>query len=183
MKIIAIDEKKDLFCVENIIPSNLIEQIANLDVTSYNWELQQGQENWKRRKLIPPNHSPLHLIDKHLNEIRPYIADSIGVTFNEYDCWSSFWYDTEGFTTNIHLDGALPNAMQIYLTNCDENLGTVFYYDTSVPWKVRYKFPYKANTGYLMLNNSNQWHAVPTVLKSGQARLSSYTYFGSYNHK
>ena len=183
MKITPIDDKKDLFLVENILPKDIIDEIQHIDLTSYEWALQEGQENWKRRQLFLPSHSVLNQIDPYLNSIRLEIAETIGIVLHEYDCWSSFWYDTKGFTTDIHLDGSLPNAMQIYLKDGPENLGTVFYYSNTVPWKIRYKFPYRSNTGYLMLNGPNQWHAVPLVLGPGQSRFSSYTYFGNYNHK
>jgi len=183
MKITAVDDKKDLFLVEDILPDNIIGAIQQLDLDSLDWELQSGQEVWKRKKLIPPASCVLNDVDPYLNSVRLQIANTIGIELVEYDCWSSFWYDTEGFTTDIHLDGTLPNAMQLYLKNGPENFGTVFYYNNSVPWKVRYKFKYKPNTGYIMLNNPDQWHAVPVVLAAGQSRFSSYTYFGNYSHK
>lgn len=183
MKITAIDDHKDLFLVENILPQHIIKEIQDLNVEDIGWELQQGQESWKRKKLLPPASCILNDIDPYLNSVRLEIAERIGIKLIEYDCWSSFWYDTEGFCTDIHLDGTLPNAMQLYLKPGPENAGTIFYYSNSVPWKVRYKFAYKVNTGYIMLNNPNQWHAVPFILQAGQSRLSSYTYFGNYSHK
>lgn len=183
MNITAVDDKKDLFLVENILPADIIHEIQQQDFSVYPWELQQGQENWRRRKLLPPADSCLHKIDPYLNSVRLEIADILNVAFTRTFCWSSFWYDSVGFTTDMHLDGSLPIAMQLYLKSGPENLGTVFYHSNAVPWKIRYKFPYRANTGYIMLNNPDQWHAVPSVLGPGQERLSSYTYFGNYNHK
>lgn len=183
MNITAIDSDRNLYKVSDILPNEIIEEIQQENFDAYKWEIQEGQADWKRKKLLPHSSSPLTKIDKFLNTVRLEIADILNIELVEYDCWSSFWYDQAGFTTQIHLDGALPIAMQLYLLEGNPDSGTVFYYSNNVPWKVRYKFPYMPNTGYIMLNGPNQWHAVPTVLRPGERRLSSYTYFGKYNHK
>lgn len=183
MKITPVDNQNNLYLVQDILPKEILQEIEHENLEDYEWEKQEGQEVWKRKKLTPRNTSPLCKIDTFLNSIRLQIADILGVKFVEYDCWSSFWYDQPGFTTEIHLDGALPIAMQLYLLPGNPEHGTVFYHNNQVPWKVRYKFPYIPNSGYIMLNGPNQWHAVPAVVKNGEKRLSSYTYFGKYNHK
>lgn len=183
MKITAIDSRQDLYLIQDILPSSLILDIAQEPVQDYSWELQEGQEAWKRRKLILPPSSKLHLVDKYLNEIRHNIAKDIGVIWHEYDCWSSFWLDFPGFTTDIHLDGYLPCAMQLYLGHNISDIGTVFYHDHTVPLRVRYQFEYKPNTGYLMLNNQNQWHGMLKPVPNDSFRLSSYTYFGTFDTK
>jgi hypothetical protein len=66
------------------------------------------------------------------------------------------------------------------LDNAGPEHGTVFYNQDQT---VRYTFPYKVNTGYIMLNGPDQYHGVPTTLAEGELRLSSYTYFGPFEHK
>lgn len=183
MKISAIDTRQDLYLIENILPDSLLQDIAQEPVENYEWELQEGQESWKRRKLILPASSNLNLVDKYLNEIRHTIASKIGVVWHEYDCWSSFWLDFPGFTTDVHLDGFLPSAMQLYLGQNIIDIGTVFYYNNVVPLQIRYKFEYKPNTGYLMLNNDRQWHGMLKPVPKDTFRLSSYTYFGTFDTK
>jgi hypothetical protein len=73
-------------------------------------------------------------------------------------------------------------AMQIYLTESVDDLGTTWYNDPA-GYSVRYKCPYKINTGYLMLNHSGQWHGMTNKVPPGHVRLSSYTYFGNFGHK
>jgi hypothetical protein len=182
MKITPVDEQHNLFLIQDAYPSDIIDQIQEEDFLSYNWELQEGQLDWPRRRLLPNPDSVLLKLDKHLNTVRNDIADMLGVYFIEYDfCWNSFWLDYAPYTCTVHLDGTLPIAMQIYLLdNAGPEHGTVFYNQDQT---VRYTFPYKVNTGYIMLNGPDQYHGVPTTLAEGELRLSSYTYFGPFEHK
>jgi hypothetical protein len=181
MTITPVDKQYNLFLIEDIYPQDLIDQISQVDYMKYDWELQEGQLDWPRRKLLPHHDSILFELDKHLNTVRFDIADSMNGHFPEYDCWSSFWLDYPPYTCKMHTDGDLPTAMQIYLLDSAEpEHGTVFYNPDET---IRYIFPYKVNTGYLMINGPDQYHGVPTVLPEGQLRLSSYTYFGPFTHK
>ena len=181
MIITPVDAQYNLFLVEDIYPQDLLDQVAQEDFMSYEWELQEGQLDWPRRKLLPQQDSILPKLDLHLNKVRQDLADALNVHFPEYDCWSSFWLDYAPYTCGIHLDGDLPIAMQVYLLDsADPKHGTVFY---NADKTVRYTFPYKANTGYIMFNGPTQYHGVPTTLKEGETRLSSYTYFGPVEHK
>ena len=53
MKITSVDEQYNLFLVEDIYPQDLLDQVAQEDFMSYDWELQEGQLDWPRRKLLP----------------------------------------------------------------------------------------------------------------------------------
>lgn len=187
MKITQIDEIPNLFLIEDILPNNIIEKIAKESLLDYEWELQSHQLHWKRRRLKPNTTSPLAMVDFFYDKCLDQIADATNVEFFGKHCFSNFWLDYEGFDVDIHLDGADRNfdplmAMQIYLTGGDFQLGTVFYKDRTGKL-VRYQFPYKINTGYLMLNGENQWHGMLNPVPSGHIRLSSYTYFSDFNHK
>ena len=181
MIVTSVDKQYNLFLVENIYPQDLLDQVNQENFLDYKWELQEGQLDWPRRKLLPDDNSVLLQLDKHLNNVRYDIADALNGHFPEYDCWSSFWLDYSPYNCKMHLDGDLPIAMQIFLLdNAGPEHGTVFYNPDKTE---RYTFPYKVNTGYIMLNGPDQYHAVPTTLQPGELRLSSYTYFGPFEHK
>jgi len=187
MKITQIDNNPDLFLVENILPSTLLNKIVDEDLWEYDWEDQHMQLGWCRRRLLPSAESPLSKVDNYYNNILDNIEKITNIKFAHKHCWSSFWMDYEGFMCSIHEDGAERDynpllAMQIYLTEADLDLGTVFYHD-NIGANRRYSFPYKANTGYLMLNHPGQWHGMLNKIPANHVRLSSYTYFGKFNHK
>lgn len=186
MKITPVDNVPDLFKIEHILPASLIAAINTQDLWQYPWEQQRMQLDWKRRKLITDN-SVLAEVDWHYNQALDVIADAAHVEFEHQHCWSSIWLDYTGFDCSIHEDGAEREynplmAMQIYLTQGEHDLGTVFYHDAQGQ-QLRYAFPYQANTGYLMLNHAGQWHGMPNAVPADHLRLSSYTYFGKFNHK
>jgi len=187
MKITQIDSQPDLFFMEDLLPRSLLNKIANEDLWEYDWEDQRMQVGWQRRRLLPSRESPLVEVDNYYNNILDTIESIVNVKFEHKHCWSSFWMDYEGFTCGVHEDGAEREytplmAMQIYLTESDLDLGTVFYHD-GAGQSVRYAFPYRCNTGYLMINHPGQWHGMLTKIPAYHIRLSSYTYFGKFNHK
>lgn len=187
MKIYPVDNQKDLFVVEDILPADLIEEINTQDFWGYAWEDQQMQSGWRRRKLTFSDESPLAKIDPCYNELLDQIEEVANVKFIHKHCQSSFWLDYAGFDCSIHEDGAERGytplmAMQVYLTESSDDLGTVWYHDQQGN-SIRYAFPYKKNTGYLMLNHSGQWHGMLNKVPENHLRLSSYTYFGLFNHK
>jgi hypothetical protein len=187
MRITAVDQVPDLFLVQDLLPNSLLYDIKQLDLWSCSWEEQPMQLDWKRRKLIADNQNLLIEVDQHYNNALDQIANATNVVFDHKLCWSSFWLDYEGFDCSIHEDGAERNyhplmAMQFYLTESQDKLGTVFYHDAAGQ-HVRYAFPYKSNTGYLMLNHPGQYHGMLHKVPPGHLRLSSYTYFGKFCHK
>jgi hypothetical protein len=187
MRITAVDQVHDLFLVQDLLPNSLLHDIGQVDLWNCLWEEQPMQLDWKRRKLIADNQNLLIEVDQHYNNALDQIAETANVEFLNKICWSSFWLDYEGFDCSVHEDGAERDyyplmAMQIYLTESDDKLGTVFYHD-ALGKQLRYSFPYKANTGYLMLNHSGQYHGMLNKIPPGYLRLSSYTYFGQFSHK
>lgn len=188
MKIKAVDDKKDLFIVENILPKSLLNNIEKLPLNDLPWEYQPMQENWPRRKLLPDQIEYLIDFDKVLqNEFLDLVEDQVGIKFVNKIAFSSFWLDLEGFDCAIHEDGAERGytpymAMQLYLTESYDSLGTVFYNDSKGK-TIRYAFPYRQNTGYLMLNRPGQWHGMLVKVPQEHLRLSSYTYFGQFENK
>lgn len=186
MIIKPVDDKLDLFLIEDILPLELLNRIRTEDFWGYDWEKQEMQSRWNRRRLLPDSSSPLGEVDVHYNHVLDQLEEVVGIKFTHKTCWSSFWLDYDGFNCTIHEDGAERNynplmAMQIYLSESIDQLGTVWYHGPM--GKVRYAFPYKINTGYLMLNHSGQWHGMLNNVPPGHLRLSSYTYFGQFEYK
>jgi len=181
MIITPVDEQNNLFLVEDVYPQDLIDKIQQENFWEYEWQLQEGQPDWARRKLVIKPWGILAQVDTYLNTLHSHIAKTIGVKFKYEGVDSAFWLDYPPYTCKTHLDGDLPIAMQIYLLDkAGPEHGTVFYNKDET---VRYAFPYKVNTGYLMLNGPNQYHGAPSTLQPGELRLSSYTYFGPFEHK
>jgi hypothetical protein len=187
MIITPVDSQLDLFIVEDVLPADLLTQINNEDLWSYPWEKQNMQAAWDRRLLQPESESPLGRVDNYYNQLLDQIADAVNIEFEHKSCWSSFWLDYENYSCSIHEDGAERGytpllAMQVYLTESADNLGTVWYLDAEGK-HIRHAFPYKQNTGYLMLNHAGQWHGMLNKVPANHLRLSSYTYFGKFYHK
>lgn len=188
MKITAVDSKNDLFTVENIIPEVLIDDIDKLPLLDLPWETQAMQENWPRRKLLSDQIPELCKFDSFLQtDFLDSVEAALNIEFINKTAFSSFWLDLQGFDCAVHEDGAERGytpymAMQLYLTECSDSLGTVFYHDSKGK-EVRYAFPYKRNTGYIMLNHPGQWHGMLVKVPVDHLRLSSYTYFGQFENK
>jgi hypothetical protein len=187
MRITQVDSARDLFIVEDLLPNSLLHDIKQLDLWACPWEEQSMQSDWNRRKLITDNQLLFAEVDQHYNKALDQIAEATGVEFEHKHCWSSFWLDYEDYVCNIHEDGAERGytplmAMQVYLTESPDPLGTVWYHDADGK-HIRYTCPYKQNTGYLMLNCAGQWHGMPNKVPANHLRLSSYTYFGKFYHK
>jgi hypothetical protein len=187
MIITPVDSQLDLFIIDDVLPSSLLHDITQLDLWSCSWEEQPMQSGWNRRKLVTDNQLLFIEVDQHYNNALDTIAQATGIVFEHKHCWSSFWLDYENYVCNIHEDGAERGytplmAMQVYLTESQDNLGTVWYHDAEGK-HIRYACPYKQNTGYLMLNHAGQYHGMLNKVPSGHLRLSSYTYFGQFNHK
>lgn len=187
MNITAIDSVPDLFFVENVVDLDLIKDINKEDLWSYPWEIQAQQNGWKRRKLLIPESSPLNEVNNLIMKTVSLIETTANIVLEHHRTHTIFWLDYEGFCVDIHEDGDdrgyTPTlALQTYLTESSDNLGTTFYHD-KFGKSVRFEVPYKINSGYLLLNHPGQWHGMPNSVPKGHLRLSAYTYFSDFNHK
>jgi hypothetical protein len=192
MNIVAIDDRKDLFQVKDVISNETMEKLSKVKLEDISWTKQEWQEHWKRRKLHVAPDSIFEQIEKEINSQAELIGAIIGR--NIKNITANFWLDMPGFTVTPHIDNpGVDNAFQLYLKDCD-NAGTVFYnlkdseietkddeqfwYYTGdkVPSSLRHAFNCVKNTGYIMLNNEKQLHGVPTTLGKDDLRLSAYCY-------
>ena len=197
MSIIAIDDRTDLFAVKDLISDELMEKISKVELMDIPFTAMEWQEDWARRKLhnwYTPN-SIFEQIEEELNSQSETIGKAIGRTVKEIT--TIFWLDLPGFTVIPHIDNPeVDVAFQLYLKDCD-NIGTVFYNieeeeieirDDAQRWhyvgprladefsSIRHTFDCVKNTGYIMLNNKQQLHGVPTTLSEDKLRLSAYCY-------
>lgn len=185
MIIVPVDNRLNLFRVENVLSEKTIEKIQQENFANYPYELQEGQLDWNRKKLL--SNDLFKQIDVEFNNKLDKIELATNVSFITKHCYSSFWLDYSGFLCPVHEDGAERGytpamAMQLYLSESPDKLGTTWYYDANGK-QIRYEFPYKINTGYLMFNGPGQWHGMINAIPAGHNRISSYTYFGEFIHK
>jgi len=192
MNIVAIDDRKDLFQVKDVISNKTMDKLSKVELEDVSWTKQEWQEDWKRRKLDVAPDSIFEQIQKEINSQAELIGAIIGRTIIHINV--NFWLDLPGFTVTPHIDNpAVDNAFQLYLKDCD-NAGTVFYnieedeieirddaqkwhyFGDEVPSSLRHTFNCVKNTGYIMLNNEKQLHGVPTTLGKDDLRLSAYCY-------
>jgi hypothetical protein len=193
INIIAVDDRKDLFTVKDLITDKLMNELSKVELKDISWTKMEWQEDWKRRKLDVAPGSVLEQIEKEINSHAETIGKAIGRTVKYIT--TIFWLDLPGFTVTPHIDNPeVDNAFQLYLKDCD-NAGTVFYdikdneieiRDDAQRWyyfgpidrstSIRHTCDCVKNTGYIMLNNKKQLHGVPTVLGKDDLRLSAYCY-------
>ena len=181
MIINPVDDIKDLFIVENIYSDELINQIQSTNLLSYSHTTVSWQEHVPRKLLIFDYSDILAQLNKELQSKISIISEYINVDIKNVS--TNIWIDEgqlEG-KMNIHVDNpGVGVAMQIYLLPNDVNLGTKFYYDCSPDWlsgTLRYDFPFKVNSGYIMINGPKQYHGPPKIIPNGTIRCSSYSLF------
>lgn len=173
MKITAVDNKHDLFCVENLYPDNLLEIFLNLDHLSVPWNKEVIQHEYPRRRLIIEAGSVYEKMNLHINSIIQILSDITKQNFIHAD--TGYWLDQSGFSMEPHVDNAgVFASMQIFLNNNASNLGTTFY---NLDKTVRFRPEYKINTGYIMINNEAQIHGMVNPVPEMSYRISSYTWF------
>ena len=186
----ALDERLDLFCVREALPLEMYKELSKIKLETVPYTKMEWQKQINRRKLMQLPGSIFETIHSHINDNIKSISDLLGRSVSHID--TAFWYDTEGFDFDTHIDNpAVQDVMQIYLNDCAET-GTTFYdvpesdveekddeqfwhyQGTQPPQKIRHKFEFKQNTGYLMRNHKQQVHGVPGKVLELDHRLSVY---------
>ena len=169
MKITAVDNLNDLFLVEDFYPQEIIEKVNQTDFLAYKYEPVLVQGQFTRRNLKSDRF--LNKLDTWSNEALSELIKQTDLNLTLLGC--GFWLDTENYYMDQHIDAInhVSAGMQIYIKDSDKSLGTCFY---NPDGSVRYQFEYKVNTGYLMINNEHQVHAMTTAVPHNQYRLSVY---------
>ena len=191
MKITPVDDKCNLYKMEDVISEELMNKLSEVNLLDVPWIEPPWQEDWERRQLQHESNDVLIAVAQEINSHAKKVSEVTDLNITTIG--SRFWLDTEGFQCTPHIDNPAVNiAFQLYLTDCD-NVGTVFYHlneeqvtsmDDEQHWhwnpgehpppEVRHTFEFKKNTGYIMLNNKTQLHGVPNKLDKGMLRLSAY---------
>ena len=186
----ALDKKQDLFSVQEALPREIYKELSKIPLETVPYTKMEWQELTGRRKLMQLPGSIFETIHTHINNHRADISTLLGKSVSRID--TAFWYDTEGFDFVTHIDNpGVKDVMQLYLNNCAE-AGTTFYdvpeseieekddaqfwhyKGTQPPEKIRHRFDFKQNTGYIMRNHKQQVHGVPGKVLKGEHRLSIY---------
>lgn len=178
MQITAVNDRRDLFQVTDILSNELLDLLSKEILESIPFTEQEWQEDWKRRRLTPMPGSTLESIDKYINLQKDTIGKGVGLNITQID--TRFWLDLPGFDCPVHLDNeGVDYVMQLFLSDAPYNLGTVFYDNKNV----RKAFEFKLNTGYIMFNNNKQLHGMTNVVSKSVQRFTSYSYFQTRNLK
>jgi len=187
MQLINITDR--LYQIENILPNSLVTQLLELDWASIPWRRGLKQETWPRRNLITTNIQILEQVQQSIWDQIPIIETQCNIEFAIKYPPTQWWIDEPGFDVDIHTDGELPGAIQLFWFGAGPEWGTVFY-NSKQPTDILYQFPFRANTGYMMLNGANsdgsqplQWHGMLNKVPQNTYRVTSYTNLSSYHAK
>jgi hypothetical protein len=169
-----------LWQVRDLLPQEQFDEIASTDWSSMRTHQSHGQESWPRQQVAWTD-PVAQRYSRYINAGLPEINSALGTDFERSA--GHFWIDLPGFRCDMHTDGHLSNAMQLYWIMPDHTYGTGFYRYNNTDSLV-YQFASKPNTGYIMLNHANsdgsqplQWHAMLNTVPVGTIRVSSYWYF------
>jgi hypothetical protein len=190
MNIIPVGQNNNLFKITNVFSQDLIDYCKECDWD--NLPSRPQSQNVITRKII--EHKKINqflMIDIVGIESAYKIEEKLNLKFEDANIVNvNLWYDSSGYYSQIHRDFDyneyklnnkynIPMSLQVYLTDGPYNLGTIFYYDKEKT-KLKYAFPYEANTGYLMLNDFDQWHEMITPIPKNFARISCWFGFSQY---
>jgi hypothetical protein len=197
MNIDPIDDGNDLFAISDVFPSELLTRLHTKDLNQYKWQREHMQEDLLRCKLLYNDSDILKEFDTFINkkDIIEQLSDTFSETFHGVSC--NFWLDKPGYTISNHPDNpAVKHVIQIFLWPNNIKLGTTFYhnktttseFDNNGSWefptddninnlKLRKKFDYQINTGYVM-NNLYQIHGMTEPVPQDSIRFSLYGHIG-----
>lgn len=181
MQITPVDHYQDLFRVESVCPDHLVQDILATSWSTLSWQRQEGQQNWRRRRIDTQEIQWIDSWDNYLHSIWPQIESTIGINLLPYS-GTAWWLDEPGFTCGLHTDGEMPGAMHVCWSGASQDLGTTFYHHKD-PNTIRVQFPMLTNTGYIMINIAReqgyrhlQWHGMLRPVPDNTFRLTSYSW-------
>ena len=193
MQIQAVDHNDDLWAVSDVFDPDLLARLHSKDLYAYEWQKVNMQEDLLRRELTYSKEDVLHEINTQINnkENLQQLSDTLEVKVHRVN--SKFWMDLEDYIITNHPDNpAVKNVIQIFLWPNDASLGTEFFHnvaesselDEQGGWtnpsqenindqRLRKKFDYIVNTGYIM-KNRYQIHGMTAPVPKNSFRLSLY---------
>jgi len=198
MQIQAVDHNDDLWAVSDVFDPDLLARLHSKDLYAYEWQKVNMQEDLLRRELTYSKEDVLHEINTQINnkENLQQLSDTLEVKVHRVN--SKFWMDLEDYIITNHPDNpAVKNVIQIFLWPNDASLGTEFFHnvaesselDEQGGWtnpsqenindqRLRKKFDYIVNTGYIM-KNRYQIHGMTAPVPKNSFRLSLYGHLGT----
>ena len=190
MQIASVSENNNLFRVTDVFPPEIVKFCKTANWDSYEWEVQSKQETLPRKLLKLQSCSELISLKNISIEIAKELQEKLNLNFEYAErTVVSLWRDTFGYKSPIHRDFDpeeakrngyfnIPVSMQIYLSESQGDLGTKFYYDHEKT-KQKYFFPYEINTGYLQINDYDQWHEMIGDIDENENRISCHFIFSN----
>ena len=177
MLIEPVDSENNLFRIVDVFPQQLVDCVMRESWPDLDWQRQEGQENWLRRRIKNQCIPWIDQWDSHLESIWPDIQNNLSVPIAGYS-GTAFWLDEPGFQCPIHTDGEMPGSMHLTW----HGPGTTFYWYKDAN-TVRYQVPMQPNAGYIMINLPDhtkyrrlQWHGMLDTVPADTFRLSTYTW-------
>lgn len=180
MQITPVDQDGNLFAVSEMIPQSLVDQILQTPWLDLQFSLEEGNRNLRRR--IDDNELPW-IREWHdcVSDLWHTLQQSTGCKHLKY-IDTGFWVDMPTYTCPLHTDGELPGSMQMYWVGSTSDIGTTWYHYKD-PDKIRHRFEFIVNTGYLMINQPEangyrklQWHGMLTPVPENSFRVTSYSW-------
>jgi len=184
----------NLYRITDVFPQEIIEFCKTTNWDSYEWESQLKQEELSRKLLKLQSCPNLQKLKFLSLQIATELQEKLLCQFEYPDrTIVSVWRDTNGYKNPIHRDFDpqevdqkgyfnIPVSMQVYLSESKNELGTKFYYDCKKT-QPKYFFPFEINTGYLQINDYNQWHEMIGDIGKDENRISCHIIFSQYNKK
>ena len=178
----------NLYRVTDVFPQEIVEFCKTAKWDSYEWESQLKQEELPRKLLKLQSCKELSQLKRISIGIATELQEKLNWNFEFIDrTIISLWRDMYGYKSPIHRDFDpeeaksngyfnIPISMQVYLSESDNDLGTKFYCDREKT-KPKYFFPYEINTGYLQVNDYDQWHEMIGEIGETENRISCHFIF------
>ena len=179
MQITAVDSDHNLFGVQDVFSSELVDQVLATPWLELPWTRQAEQEHWPRRRICNNAISWIPQWKQELGQCWPMIQQQLNIKLDPYmGVGTAFWVDEPGFTCDLHTDGAMSGSLHLSWIGT----GTSFYWHKD-PATLRYQVPALPNSGYIMINQTDStgfrkmiWHGMLTPVPENTFRLTSYTW-------
>jgi hypothetical protein len=181
----------NLYRVTDVFPQEIIKFCKTANWDSYEWETQLKQEELPRKLLKLQSCTELLQLKKISINLATELQEKLNWQFEYPDkTIVSLWRDMYGYKSPIHRDFDpfevnqkgyfnIPISMQVYLSESENDIGTKFYYDHEKT-NPKYFFPYEINTGYLQINDYDQWHEMIGNIGEVENRISCHFIFSNF---
>lgn len=177
MLIQAVDSENNLFRIADVFPQAIVDLVMAESWLDLDWQKQEGQELWPRRRIKNQSIAWISQWDNYLESVWPDIQQQLGLTIQGY-AGTAFWLDEPGFTCALHTDGEMPGALHLTWIGT----GTAFYWYKNLD-SLRFQTPARANAGYIMINTPDVnkyrrllWHGMLQPVPVNAFRLSTYSW-------